>query len=477
MDAKLNPVSSQLPDFSSHSESVNREVDGPSFSKALKTAQTKEEAPEPRKVSSRNEIPTKTEKPILAPYREIKPQEQVQEAISPTEENDSPVALQSEEKIEKAPTIKNPKIKNLIVDDRKGVVAQSYDGMVVSYPVSKIAKESLDEKTLKLLDDQGLNDLPTYVMAQPSQKFNLMQKVAAENAVPVAKPIAQFMASLENELGVKPDRLVQAFKKLPPGQLTLPPEKTMAQVVKNLNLNPTDQIKASELFTKMLAQMEKAQNELMTPMMIPVAATGVAAVQTAEKAEENGVVTKNKTQTAVARYAQNSGEPTQNVFQTEKPSAVLKDPLAKDYSAKDEVVDPQGKEPSVKKAVEPTQNQESYSSKAAAIAVAPKEMTVTPQVLTEAQPQAQAQALTAPQTQAAMANPVVANEVKEEKTVSKTSKVDSKVDVKHVSTQSTNPTPLSTQVDTAPAKPGATGQPVEVAGGGAAGGNESQSRR
>ena len=58
------------------------------------------------------------------------------------------------------------------IDDKAGVIAQSYDGIAVSYPLSKIAKDSLDEKTVTKLKEAGLWDLPTLVMAQPSEKIN-----------------------------------------------------------------------------------------------------------------------------------------------------------------------------------------------------------------------------------------------------------------------------------------------------------------
>jgi flagellar hook-length control protein FliK len=464
MDAKLNPVSSQLPDFSSHGDTVKKDTDGPSFRAAFKTAQ-KKEASEPRKIVAKDERPIRTEEKIPSSQREPAAPVQARsvqaaetQSVRTVSENDGPKEFPSDDNTEVTPAKKNMASKNVIVDDKKGIVAKSYDGMVVSYPVSRIAKESLDEKTLKFLDDQGLSNLPTLVMAQPSQSFSAMQNVTEESAIPVPKPIAQFMASLENELGVKPDRLVQAFKKLPAGQLTLPPSIAMAQVVKNLNLNPADQAKASELFTKMLAQMEKAQNELMTPMMIPATGAGVVAVKTAEKTEENGIVTKNKTQAAVARYAQNTGDSAQKGVETEKTPFTL----GKEVTAKEAVVSPQGKEAVLTKdSASSGQNQDLYSQK-----LVPKEMTaVTQQPASEAQ----AQILSAPQGQAAMASPVVANEIKDEKAVSKESKLDSKMDVKHVSTQSATSSPVSTQVDATPAKPGMIGQPLEVAGGGAAG--------
>ena len=173
------------------------------------------------------------------------------------------------------------------IDDHKGVVGQSYDGAAVSYPMSRIAKESMDEETQKSLEKQGLWNLPTMVMAQPSPQtlamkdFVSVQSVGGsrvKSSVPVQKPIAQFMASLENELGVTPDRLVQALQNLPPGQLQMSPEKTMLQVVKQLGLKGSDETKAVELYSKMLVQMQALDGN--QKLQMPASVLG------ASKAEE-----------------------------------------------------------------------------------------------------------------------------------------------------------------------------------------------
>src|SRR5260221_1848828 len=54
------------------------------------------------------------------------------------------------------------------MDDKTGIIAKSFDHMAVSYPVSRIAHESLDEKTVTNLKDQGLWEIPSMVMAEPN---------------------------------------------------------------------------------------------------------------------------------------------------------------------------------------------------------------------------------------------------------------------------------------------------------------------
>jgi flagellar hook-length control protein FliK len=144
-------------------------------------------------------------------------------------------------------------------DDKAGIIGKSYDGIAVSYPVKRIASESLDDDAKEDLNNKGLWNVPTFMAALPTQKTMEMAKVVEKGkteTVSVPKPIAQFMASLESELGVSHDRLVRAFEELPKGSLTKSPNETMGEVVKNLNLEGEDEIKAVDLYSKMLSQME-----------------------------------------------------------------------------------------------------------------------------------------------------------------------------------------------------------------------------
>ncbi len=296
MDANLNSISPLLSDVKTRPDNViarnePKKEDGPTFGKALDKAEEKETVREPaKKVSQKSP-------------RDVEPTQNQVQAVP-----------KAPAKIDKNLPAKDMEASG--IDDKAGVVGESFDHMAVSYPVSQIAKESLDEKTVTSLKEQGLWDLQTMAMAQPSQQLSLMKEAAdsfgTEDAIelPVTKPIAQFMASLESELGVKPDRLIQAFKKLSPDQLQSSPKETMAQIVKNLNLEPKDQTRATELFTKMLNQMEAVREQVLNPALFAALAGGTAqGVPKLDNATDKGVVkapVKGRTQ-AAAVYAQNSG--------------------------------------------------------------------------------------------------------------------------------------------------------------------------
>jgi flagellar hook-length control protein FliK len=302
MDANLNSISPMLSDVKTRPDNILakndvKKEDGSSFGKVL---EEKETVKEPAKKVSKEDV--------RAPLK--RKDVQTAEPIQAQASAKAPV------RIDKAAPATEVNVEAAGIDDKAGVVGESFDHMAVSYPVSKIAKDSLDEKTVTSLKEQGLWDIQTMAMAQPSQQLSLMKEAAdafgTEDAIelPVTKPIAQFMASLESELGVKPDRLIQAFKKLSPDQMQMSPKETMSQIVKNLNLEPKDQPRATELFTKMLSQMEAVRDQVLNPAML----AGLAGVSTQvapklDNVNDKGVgktPVKGRTQ-AAAVYAQNSG--------------------------------------------------------------------------------------------------------------------------------------------------------------------------
>lgn len=149
----------------------------------------------------------------------------------------------------------------------------SYQSSQVSYPVSQIASKSLDEETKKMMMDQGVWNMQASYVAQPSPKLLTMMEVVNQNQmqnVPVSKPVAQFMDSMQSELGVQPDRLAQAMLKLPEGQFAKSPEDTMNQVIKNLNLNKQDEKVATALYSKMLNEMQQLDKPEAMPQLMPL---------------------------------------------------------------------------------------------------------------------------------------------------------------------------------------------------------------
>ncbi|MBK9292866.1 MAG: flagellar hook-length control protein FliK [Oligoflexia bacterium] len=142
----------------------------------------------------------------------------------------------------------------------------SYQSSSVNYPVSQIASESLDEETKNMLMSQGLWNMQPHFVAKPSPQ--LMAMLEMTEKTPVAKPVAQFMASMQSELGVQPDRLAQAMLNLPEGQIAQKPEETMKQVIENLDLNKKDEKIATQLYSKMIKEMNREAANLQ-PVVVP----------------------------------------------------------------------------------------------------------------------------------------------------------------------------------------------------------------
>lgn len=210
-------------------------------------------------------------------------------------------------------------------DDYKGILKDAYESSTVSYPVKQIASQSLDEDVKTLLQEQGLWDTQGFYMAKPSEQMM--------TSIPVQKPVAQFMASMENELGISPDSLVKAYGELEPGQLLKSPQETMGEVLKKLDLNAGDQKKATELYSKMLTQMQSLDEK--QPVKLDVAALALGTelqkdsfqpVQQQLKLEEN-FPQASAQQTAIGAYGtkmQSSSQQNMGEFSQESSKEGLK---------------------------------------------------------------------------------------------------------------------------------------------------------
>ncbi|MCC6278008.1 MAG: flagellar hook-length control protein FliK [Oligoflexia bacterium] len=214
---------------------------------------------------------------------EIKDVEAAKAAASLAQAEETGVVEQGDEMIVPTPSFFPVAGQVAQKDDQAGVLAKSYQSMAVSYPISRIAE--LDEETQKQLELQGLWNMPTTIAAQPSPQLQVMNQAVEQPMVvqgPVQKHVAQFMASMESELGVSRDRLARAFEQLPPGTLAQPPSETMAQVIDNLELSPKEEVKAQQLFGKMidgLAKDELAPSQPMDPKLAFAASGGALAGQ------------------------------------------------------------------------------------------------------------------------------------------------------------------------------------------------------
>jgi len=245
-----NPLSSQADD-SSKPDDFGKALDNASQSK-----QPLSERPEARKVE-KGEPPQKAAKSDddvrVEDPQEKKPIAKPMKALAKGAPKKQEVPLS-----EKAPQAE-PEVE---ADDKQSLIAKSYESAVVSYPVSQIAPDALKPEVKDDLKAKGLWDQQGVYMAVAAPELLAMKQVLANPVEkPIAKPVAQFMASMENELGVSPERIVQAFQKLSPGQLQKNPKETMNAVIKNLDLDSKDQAKAVEIYSKLLAQMQVVDEE------------------------------------------------------------------------------------------------------------------------------------------------------------------------------------------------------------------------
>ncbi len=97
----------------------------------------------------------------------------------------------------------------------------------------------------------------------------------------------EFMDSMESELGIPPQRLVEAMAQLSPEEQKAAPEITAEKVVQDLNLDPEDQEKALAMYTSFLSKLQKIENiqpRAIEPLVVATAGLGgLQAVQAGQQ--------------------------------------------------------------------------------------------------------------------------------------------------------------------------------------------------
>lgn len=115
-------------------------------------------------------------------------------------------------------------------------------------PPTKEIKEVVNENPKVKLKDTTVNERPVKNISQ------LEAKIIEEVSEPKQNPISMFMDSMENELGVEPERLIEAIGTLSEEDLQKDPMETMEQVIVNLQLDPQQTVKAKEIYSEFVQE-------------------------------------------------------------------------------------------------------------------------------------------------------------------------------------------------------------------------------
>ena len=97
------------------------------------------------------------------------------------------------------------------------------------------------------------------------------------------RAIRKFMDSAESELGVPPQRMVEAIASLDSKKLEASPESTINDVVGNLDLPPQQQSRMTALYTDLVKELGALKDEAPMPA---IAATGAAGLMSAPFVQE-----------------------------------------------------------------------------------------------------------------------------------------------------------------------------------------------
>ena len=94
------------------------------------------------------------------------------------------------------------------------------------------------------------------------ETLEMLQGMKAEQNQVRTQAMAEFMNAMQGELGVKPERILEAFARMDEASLMAPPEESAQQFLTNLELQPQQQTRAGELYKQMLrATGEASLNE------------------------------------------------------------------------------------------------------------------------------------------------------------------------------------------------------------------------
>lgn len=138
----------------------------------------------------------------------------------------------------------------------------------------KVGKKELPGRDLggKVIGDNNLK-MPPDTSSVPVRQQDTVaspataseKKQAAENAQLMAHPggvdpltrrvaLQAFLKKMKDKLNIEPEKLLQAFAKMDPSDLVLPPEQTVDKVIAGLDLKPDQVPMARKLFEDMLRQ-------------------------------------------------------------------------------------------------------------------------------------------------------------------------------------------------------------------------------
>jgi flagellar hook-length control protein FliK len=125
----------------------------------------------------------------------------------------------------------------------------------------KKPEKNKDQKSVEM---SGAVDSPLAAksadkMPEPAQKtVDLLESMQKEQAQTRIQALVDFMTGMEQELGVQPERIVDAFSQLADESLLASPQDVADEFVANLGLPPSQEARAAELYQEMVGATQDA---------------------------------------------------------------------------------------------------------------------------------------------------------------------------------------------------------------------------
>lgn len=192
------------------------------------------------------------------------------------------------------------------VEDTEGLTAKSYSGSVVSYPITQIASQSFDQQTLNQMKAMGVDQTPVMIGVKPSAEMITMANVLESKKMGVEPtdvgPITQFMASMESEVGVEPERLVQALRNIPEKGRFMTASKAVSKMIHELDLTPEQELKTIQLSGKMVAALKHQREQKDHNALLKSFTVGSLGAAAKEASGQAGSATAGSQSVAAAAY-------------------------------------------------------------------------------------------------------------------------------------------------------------------------------
>lgn len=118
------------------------------------------------------------------------------------------------------------------------------------------AKNARVDSPAKIVSSRGSDGAGSI---DDAEMVRMLEGFSQEQAGVKQQAMAEFMARMQSEFGIEPEKILEAFGKMDAQSLMAPPEETMKQFLNNLEIKPEQMQKAEEIYRDMVQVTGEAE--------------------------------------------------------------------------------------------------------------------------------------------------------------------------------------------------------------------------